>query len=94
MACALALDLVAEALRSGRWAPPRRERLAVDLGDDAAADDLAWGGQEAALGFAGGGVGLSVVAGQSPGCAGEYYEALRGAPMSPRYEGKPNGQDP
>ena len=68
MACALALDLVAEVLRGGRWAAPRRERLAVDLDDDAvtAGDDPAWGD----------------------------HEALRGAPMSPRYEGKPNGQDP
>ena len=42
MACALALDLVAKVLRGGRWATRRRERLAVDLEDDAAAvgDDL------------------------------------------------------
>ena len=96
MACALALDLVAEVLRGGRWASPRRERLAVDLDDSdadaAAGNDLAWGDREAAPQGVRDGVG--VIAGQSPGCIGEYHEALRGAPMSPRYEGKPNGQDP
>ena len=60
MACALALDLVAEVLRGGRWAARRRERPAVDLGDDAAAvrDDLAGGDQEAGLGGVGGDAGV------------------------------------
>ena len=70
MVCALALDLVAEVLRGGRWATRRRERLAVDLDDDAAAagDDLTGGGQEATLEGVGGGV--DVVAGQSLHCTG------------------------
>ena len=93
MACALALDLVAEVLRGGRWATRRRERLAVDLDDDAAAagDDLTGGGQEATLEGVGGGV--DVVAGQSLHCTGNTTRHFVAHPMSPRYERKPDGQD-
>ncbi len=92
MACALALDLVAEVLRGERWAARRRKRPAVDIGDDAVGDDLAGGDQEAGLEGVGGGVGVVTRAVARP--HREYHEALRSVLMPPRPEEKPNGQDP
>jgi membrane-associated phospholipid phosphatase len=91
MACALALDLVAEVLRGGRWAVPR---FTVDRDDDVAAagDDLARGDQEAAPEDAGSGKGAAARAATRR--HREYDEVLRGVPVPARDQGKPNGQEP
>ena len=70
VACALALDLVAEVLRGGRWPTRCRGRPAVDLDDDtpAAGNELAEGDQDAALEGVEGGMGLVAV--RPPGYTG------------------------
>ena len=91
MACALALDLVAEVLRGGHWAARRRERQAVDLGDDAAAarDQLTGGDLVAGLEGVGGVVSLAAAR-----LDREDHPALRGAPTSPRDDAKRDDKDP